>query len=76
MKHNPDDRRDNADRIQRNIDMTIDNMRRADEVIASTSDKKLKQDLTDKNKRREVALNGMRHEIKDEADAAENGYRG
>ncbi len=71
MKPNPDDRRDNVDRIQRNIDMTIENMERADEMIATTSDHKMKQVLKDKNQRREQALEGMRHEIKEEAAAKE-----
>lgn len=75
MKHNPDDRRDNVDRIQRNIDYTIDNIERADEMIETTSDDKMKQVLKDKNQRREEALEGLRHEIKDEADAAKNDYK-
>lgn len=75
MKQNPDDRRDNVDRIQRNIDMTVDNIRRANDVIVETSDKRLKQSLTNKNERREHALEGMRREIKDEAKAAINEYK-
>lgn len=75
MKHNPDDRRDNVDNIQFNIDMTIDNMRRADEMIEETNDDKMKQVLKDKNRRREDALKGMRHEIKEEACAAKNDYK-
>lgn len=34
----------------------------------------MKQELMDKNRRRETALDGMRREIKDEAEAAEKGY--
>ena len=68
MTNKPDDRRDNVDKIQRNIDMTIHNMELADELISKTSDLKIKKDLGDKNARREQALSGMRHEIKDEAD--------
>lgn len=71
MKHNPDNRRDNVGRIQRNIDMTIHNMELADEMIAKTSDEKTKKELTEKNSRRREALEGMRHEIKDEALARE-----
>ena len=33
MKNKPDDRRDNVDKIQKNIDMTIHNMELADELI-------------------------------------------
>ena len=72
MKPNPDNRSDNVDRIQRNIDMTIENMHRAEEMIATTPDAKMKQVLKEKNQRREQALEGMRHEIRDEALAKKN----
>ncbi len=64
----PDDRRDNVDRIQHNIDMTIRNMQLADEVIEETTDPKLKEELKAKNERRRQALDGMRYEIQDEAE--------
>jgi small acid-soluble spore protein (thioredoxin-like protein) len=67
MKHNPDDRRDNVDHIQKNIDATIRNTQLADDLISKTSDPKTKEALEDKNVRRSHALNDMRHEIKDEA---------
>ena len=67
MKHNPDDRRDNVDHIQKNIDSTIRNARLADDMIAHTSDPKAKEALEDKNVRRSHALDNMRKEIKDEA---------
>lgn len=67
MKKKPDDRSDNVDKIQHNIDFTIHNMELADEMIAKTSDEKMKKELTQKNDRREQALNGLRHEIRDEA---------
>jgi small acid-soluble spore protein (thioredoxin-like protein) len=67
MKNKPDDRSDNADRIQHNISNTIENIRLADEMIEKTDDEKARQDLQAKNERREEALDGMRHEIKDEA---------
>lgn len=72
MKNNPDDRRDNVARIQKNIDRTIQNMEMADEVISKTSDPKAKKDLQEKNQRRGQALDGMRHEIKDEANYQKN----
>ncbi len=72
MKNNPDDRRDNVDRIQRNIDMTIHNIELADELMAKTSDPKLKRALKQKNARREQALEGLRHEIRDEARNRDN----
>lgn len=75
MRNKPDDRRDNVDRIQYNIDKTIQNCELADEMIAETSDANMKQTLEEKNKRRESALNNMRSEIKDEAVDKENEYR-
>ena len=67
MKNKRDDRRNNVDRIQKNIDMTIHNIELAEEMIEKTSDKKMKKTLSDKNIRRRKALDGMRHEIRDEA---------
>lgn len=68
MKRNPDNREDNVEHIQNNIDATIRNIHLADEMIEKTSDEKMKEELSEKNKRREMALHGMRREIKDEAD--------
>lgn len=67
MKHNPDDRRDNVDHIQKNIDATIKNTRLANDMIEKTSDPNTKEALKDKNVRRSHALDDMRREIKDEA---------
>lgn len=75
MKNKPDDRRDNVDRIQYNINKTIENCELAEEMIAETSDEKMKKTLTEKNTRRKEALNGMRREIEDEARDKKNGYR-
>lgn len=66
-KHKPDDRSNNVERIQFNINHTIRNMEAADELIEKTDDKKMKEDLEEKNDRRRDALNGMRAEIRDEA---------
>ncbi|RXI43615.1 small acid-soluble spore protein Tlp [Clostridium tetani] len=74
MKNKPDDRRDNVDKIQYNIDKTIENCHRANEMIAKTSDEKMKETLEEKNKRRREALKGMRSEIKDEAIYQKNRY--
>lgn len=71
MKHNPDDRRDNADKIQRNIDMTIHNMELAEDMMEKTDNPKTEAELHAKNERRGHALEGMRREIKDEACARE-----
>lgn len=68
MKPNPDDRRDNVKKIQRNINRTIQNMEAADEMITKTDDQKMKQALTEKNERRRAGLDNMRSEIRDEAE--------
>jgi len=70
-----DDRRDNVEKIQKNISETIKNMEMTEDMINSTSDPNTKNDLHEKNKRRRDALKGLRREIKDEADARDRGYR-
>ena len=73
---NPDNRDDNVERIQKSIDMTIRNMEAAEEMIMKTSDDKMKKTLAAKNERRRDALEAMRREIRDEAEArAHNGER-
>lgn len=74
-KPKPDDRRDNVDKIQFNIDNTIQNHRETEEMISKIDDEKMKKDLEEKNKRREESLESMRSEIRDEAIAKENGYK-
>lgn len=75
MQNKPDDRRDNVNKIQQNISSTIQNIHRADEMIEITDDQKMKQEMINKNQRREQALKGMREEIKDEAMDKQNGYK-
>ena len=75
MKHNKDDRRDNVDRIQYNIDRTIQNFRMAKDVIEKTDDDTEKKRLEAKNDRREQAVVGMKKEIKEEAIDKQNGYK-
>lgn len=74
-KPKPDDRRNNVDRIQYNIDKTIQNCELADEMIAKTDDENMKKTLEKKNERREASLDSMRKEIKDEAIDKRNGYK-
>lgn len=74
-KPNPDDRRDNVEKIQYNIDKTIENTELAEEMIAETSDEKMKEALTEKNERREAALHSLREEIRDEALDRKKGYK-
>ncbi len=74
MKHHPDDRSDNVEKIQRNISNTIQNIELTEEAISQTADPKKKQTLEDKNARREEALNAMKVEIQDESNDRQEGY--
>jgi len=67
MKSKPDDRRDNVEKIQQNMDCTIENIELANEMINETSDEKMKQTLAEKNRRRVTALDSLCHELEDEA---------
>jgi len=74
MKSKPDDRRDNAAKIQKNITHTLCNMEAARDMIASTDNQKTKNELEEKNRRRNTALKDMRKEIKDESKNSQKGY--
>lgn len=75
VKAKPDNRKDNIERIQRNINNTIRNMELADEMIEKTDDPKTRDALEEKNERRRMSLDAMRSEIRDEAKARERGYK-
>lgn len=75
MNPKPDDRRDNVEKIQRNINNTIKNIDDANEMSQRIDNPKTKQELQAKNARREEALDGMRKEIADEAKDREQGYK-
>lgn len=68
MKHNPDNRDNNVERIQNNIDGTVRKIRETKKVIRATTNDKTREELIAKNERRAEALEGFRREIKDEAD--------
>ncbi|KUO67256.1 MAG: small, acid-soluble spore protein Tlp [Gracilibacter sp. BRH_c7a] len=74
MKHKPDDRSDNVERIQHNINHTIRNMELGKEMIEKTDNPDTREALKEKNERRRDALNGMRTEIRDEELDRERGY--
>jgi small acid-soluble spore protein (thioredoxin-like protein) len=67
MKNKKDDRSDNVDKIQNNINNTIQNIEKSNAAIDKEENKEVKKALEDKNDRRLDALDGMRKEIKDEA---------
>lgn len=71
----PDDRRDNVDRIQNMIDNTIINYRETKDLMKKVENEKERQDLADKNLRREQSLKNMKEEIRDEATDKKNGYK-
>lgn len=74
-KPKPDDRRDNVSKIQSNINNTIVNYRKTEELINNVDDNKQKRELEEKNKRREQSLKNMKKEIKDEAIDKRNEYK-
>ncbi len=74
-KPKPDDRRDNVNKIQSNINNTIVNYRKTEELINNVDDNKQKRELEEKNKRREQSLKNMKKEIKDEAIDKRNEYK-
>lgn len=75
MKPKPDNRKDNVERIQSNINHTIQNIELASDMMDKVDNPKTRQELQKKNERREAALEGMREEIRDEANAREKGYQ-
>jgi small acid-soluble spore protein (thioredoxin-like protein) len=67
MKHKPDDRSDNVERIQENIDHTLRKMEAARDMMELSLDEKVRLELNEKNRKRQQALEKMRVEIADEA---------
>ena len=65
-KCKPDDRRDNSSKIKANIASTKAHMEAAEEMITETDNDKMKSDLQEKNQRRAMSLEEMKHELQDE----------
>lgn len=63
----PDDRSDNVEKLQGMVQDTIQNIEKAHDTMKHSSGED-KEQIKAKNKRREEAIEGMRQEIKDEAD--------
>ncbi len=61
----PDDRSDNVDKLQEMVTNTIENIEEAHDALATASDEE-KEQIEQKNERRNAALKGLRKEIKDE----------
>jgi len=62
----PDDRSDNVEKLQDMVQDTLNNIDEAEESLEFASGKQREQ-IKEKNKRREEAIEGFRDEIKDEA---------
>jgi small acid-soluble spore protein (thioredoxin-like protein) len=71
-KPKPDDRSDNAEKLQDMIEDTIQNIGESQETMEFASGD-AKEQILEKNKRREEAINEMRNEIQDEAQHDEMG---
>lgn len=71
---NRDDRSDNVERLQSMVQNTIENIEEAQDTLQFASSEE-RERIEAKNLRREESINVMREEIKDEAQARENGYR-
>ncbi|WP_066049352.1 small acid-soluble spore protein Tlp [Robertmurraya korlensis] len=71
-KPNPDDRSDNVENIQSIIVHTIENMEEAEAAMVHGNAKDV-ADIEAKNERRRVALDALRSEVKEEAQARQNG---
>jgi small acid-soluble spore protein (thioredoxin-like protein) len=71
---NPDDRTDNVEKLQSMVQNTIENIEEAQDTLQFASAEE-RERIEAKNNRREESINAMREEIKDEAQARENGYR-
>nr|WP_255648085.1 small acid-soluble spore protein Tlp [Pseudalkalibacillus hwajinpoensis] len=67
MKANPDDRRDNAEKLQSMVQDTIENMHDAEASLEFTDSDLQKKAIKEKNQRREQSIQAMRNEIKDES---------
>ncbi len=71
---NPDDRTDNVEKLQSMVQNTIENIEEAQDSLQFANPEE-RERIEAKNLRREESINAMRSEIKDEAQARENGYR-
>ncbi|WP_433742270.1 small acid-soluble spore protein Tlp [Falsibacillus pallidus] len=69
---NPDDRRDNVEKLQNMVQNTLENIAKAEESQAFADSSTQQQQIQAKNERRRESIDAMREEMKDEA-SAQNG---
>ncbi|MBR7553155.1 small acid-soluble spore protein Tlp [Allobacillus sp. GCM10007491] len=62
---NPDDRSDNVERLQENIQHTIQNFREAEASMETATDEE-KEQIRLKNERRKESIEAMREEVREE----------
>ncbi|MBP3952914.1 small acid-soluble spore protein Tlp [Bacillus suaedae] len=71
----PDNRNDNVEKLQQMKENTEHNIEAAEESVAHTEmTNEQKQMVQEKNHRRQESIEAFEAEIKDEANARENGY--
>lgn len=64
----PDDRSDNAEKLQSMLQNTEENIRAAEESLKFTDSETQRQQIEEKNERRKESIESFRSEIKDEAN--------
>ncbi|NBI27826.1 small acid-soluble spore protein Tlp [Chengkuizengella marina] len=72
MKAKPDNRDDNVEKLQEAVQNTIGNLRESEDYLEEFGDEignHEQQDIESKNERRKQSIQGLREEIKDEAQA-------
>lgn len=62
----PDDRSDNAEKLQSMIQDTLENIEKAEESLEFTDSEQQRQQIEAKNERRRESIDSFRSEIKDE----------
>ncbi|MBV6685114.1 small acid-soluble spore protein Tlp [Rossellomorea sp. RS05] len=67
MNHRPDDRRDNAQKLQSMVQNTLENIDKAEESMAFTDSEEQLESIRQKNERRKESIESFRQEIKDES---------
>jgi small acid-soluble spore protein (thioredoxin-like protein) len=69
---NPDNRADNVEKLQKNVQNTIENLHEAEEYLQEHADEIAPLEaeaVKAKNERRRESIEGIREEIRDEARA-------
>ncbi|MDQ0220492.1 small acid-soluble spore protein Tlp [Peribacillus cavernae] len=73
FKPNPDDRSDNVEKLQDMVQNTIQNIEEADDSLEIATGEQ-RQQIKQKNRRREESIEAFRNEIQDESAARTNGF--